>query len=149
MKKINRFTKFLIVYYGILQSLHLLVLARAEFILWYSHMAPFPILPPPGGWAAEAMPFLYGLAGMDVIGILLGIIFSYQYLVNKKYKPVLGLISLTIFISGAIVFAAGTFPSGAWTAHPVSYWLMVILFAPIIPLYINIISALSYGRKNK
>jgi hypothetical protein len=147
MKKINKIHKWLIAYYGILQSLHILTLARAGIILWLYNKTPFPILPPAGGWTSQTMPFLYGLAGMDVMGILLGIIFAWQHLFKKQFKPILGLVSQTIFFSGAIVFAAGTFPTGAWSAHPLSYWLMVLLFVPIIPLYIKIISMIYNGRK--
>lgn len=147
MKKLNKIYKWLIAYYGILQSLHILTLARAGGILFFSQLTPFPILPPVGGWSSQTMPFLYGLAGIDVIGILLGIIFAWRHLFKKNFKPILGLVSLTIFISGAVVFAAGTFPTGAWSAHPLSYWLMVLLFAPIIPLYIKIISVIHNGPK--
>lgn len=145
--KNNNLRRILIIYYGILQSLHLLTLARAGIILWFFQRVPFPILPPPDGWSSEVMPFLYGLAGMDVLGILLGIIFACQYQFKNIFRPLLGLVSMTIFISGAIVFAAGTFPTGAWAVHPVSYWIMVLLFAPIIPLYIRILSILAHDRK--
>lgn len=147
MKRIEKFGKWLIVYYGILQSLHLLTLARAGLILWFSQRTPFPILPPPGGWSSQTMPFLYGLAGMDVLGILLALIFSLHFLFKHKFRPVVGLISMTIFISGAIVFAVGTFPSGAWAAHPIPYGLMVLLFAPIIPLYIKMASLLHHATR--
>ena len=130
MKKSNTFPKVLIAYYGLLQSLHLLVLLRAGIIFLQGGEAPFPILPPPYGWQDQSMPFMFGLAGMDLIGIVLGIIFSYQTIFKKKFTPLLGIISLIIFISGAVVFGAGTFPSGAWAAYPIAYWVMVVLFAP-------------------
>jgi hypothetical protein len=141
MKKISKFTNGLIFYYGILQTLHLLALARAGIILWLFNRAPFPILPPPGGWPSHTMPFLFGLAGTDVIGILLGIFFAYHFLIKKSFKPVLGLISLSIFITGALVFGAGTFPTGAWSAHPISYWLMVVLFVPVLPLFMKLLKS--------
>jgi hypothetical protein len=132
--------KALTAYYGLLQSAHLLVLIYAGITLLGGRESPFPILPPPGGWQEQTMPFMLGLAGMDVIGILLGILFSFQSLVNKKFMPLLGIISLTIFISGAIIFAAGTYPSGAWAAHPLSYWIMVFLFAPSPVLYLKLLA---------
>ncbi|HAF47794.1 MAG TPA: hypothetical protein DCL08_00960, partial [Anaerolineaceae bacterium] len=104
--------KFLIAYYGLLQSLHLLVLIRAGYMmLLQGEPAPFPILPPPGGWQEQTMPFMLGLAGMDVIGIILGIYYSFKTLFKQEHIPGLGILSLTIFISGAVVFAAGTYPS--------------------------------------
>jgi len=127
--------KMLIIYYGLLQTLHLLALARAGLLIAGGNPPPFPILPPSGGWTEEAMAFMYGLAGTDVIGIIIGIIFAYKAVINKDYNPWLGLLSLTIFITGAIVFGAGTFPSGAWGTHPVAYWVMVVLFLPSLGLY--------------
>jgi hypothetical protein len=139
---VSKQLKVLIAYYGILQSLHLLTLIRAGYImLLQGEPAPFPILPPPGGWEEQTMPFMIGLAGMDVLGIILGIYYSFKTLFKKEHKPLLGILSITIFISGAVVFAAGTYPSGAWTAHHLSYWIMVILFAPVPFLYIKLLKS--------
>jgi len=126
----------LILYYGILQSLHLLTLARAGLLILQGIDFPFPILPPPVGWEEQSIAFLFGLAGMDVIGIILAIIFTLKMLTSEKINRILGVLSLTIFISGAVVFAAGTFPSGAWGAHPVAYGAMVVLFTPTVLLFI-------------
>lgn len=138
---VSKQLKVLIAYYGILQSLHLLTLIRAGYMLLQGEPAPFPILPPPGGWEEQTMPFMIGLAGMDFLGIILGIYYSFKTLFKKEHKPLLGILSLTIFISGAVVFAAGTYPSGAWTAHPLSYWIMVILFAPVPFLYVKLLKS--------
>jgi hypothetical protein len=125
----------LIAYYGILQSLHLVVLVRAGVILLLQGRFPFPILPPPGGWDPQVIPFMLGLGTTDLTGILLGLFFVYRALIKGALYRRLGVISLTIFITGAVVFAFGTLPSGAWAAHPVAYGPMVILFLPIIILY--------------
>ena len=138
IKKIKRL-KPLIIYYGLLQTLHLLTLAYAGLMIAGGDPAPFPILPPPGGWVDQTMPFLFGLAGTDLIGILLGILFAYRAVIKKVFNSRLALLSLTIFITGAIVFGAGTFPSGAWAAHPVAYWIMVVLFLPSVLLYVLLI----------
>jgi hypothetical protein len=130
MKKNGTALRGLIAYYGLLQTLHLLVLIRTGIILLQGSEAPFPILPPPGGWQEQSMAFMFGLAGMDVLGIMLGIFFSYQTIIKEQFMPILGILSLTIFITGAVVFGAGTFPSGAWAANPLAYWIMVALFAP-------------------
>ncbi len=136
MQKKSPWTNALILYYGLLQFLHLLTLARAGLLILGGNPAPFPILPPPGGWSPQAMAFLYGLAGTDVIGILLGILFAAHWVVKGRRLPRLGRLSLTIFITGALVFAAGTFPAGAWRAHPVAYGVMVVLFAPAVALFL-------------
>ena len=134
--------KILITYYGVLQCLHLGVLARAGWILLGGQRIPFPILPPPGGWEAQAMNFFYGLGATDVIGILLGILFAYRAVIKKDFNRRSGLLSLTIFITGAAVFGAGTIPSGAWAAHPVAYWVMVVLFLPAGLLFIKLLADL-------
>jgi len=136
----ERSTQILIIYYGLLQFLHLLVLIRAGILLLTTTKIPFPILPPASSWQTQTWPFLFGLAGTDVIGILLGIIFA----VKSQFKGVvdqkLGLISLSIFITGAAVFAAGTFPTGAWSQHPIAYGGMVLLFIPCLFLSIGLIA---------
>lgn len=136
----SKFIRLLIGYYGLLQSLHLLTLIRAGILLLSgANKSPFPILPPPGGWGEQTLPFMFGLGGMDVVGILLGVGFTYLALFKGKFIRRLGILSLTIFITGAIVFGAGTYPSGAWTAHPIAYWIMVALFSPSVILYIRLL----------
>lgn len=127
--------KLLIGYYGILQTLHLLVLIRVGVVLLLTESFPFPILPPPGGWESQAINFMLGLGTTDLVGILLGMAFAYLALFKGKFKRRLGVISLTIFITGAVVFAFGTLPSGAWAVHPLPYGIMVILFLPLTFLY--------------
>ena len=125
----------LIAYYGILQSLHLVVLLRAGVLLLLQDRLSFPILPPPGGWNPQVIPFMLGLGSTDIAGILLGLCFVFRALIKGASYRRLGVISLTIFITGAIVFAIGTFPSGAWGAHPVAYGTMAVLFFPTVILY--------------
>ena len=134
-KKPFSILKPLMIYYGLLQIMHLLTLAYAGILILQGNPAPFPILPPPGGWSDQAMAFLYGLAGTDIIGILLGILFAYRFTVQKRFNRRLGILSLTVFITGALVFGAGTLPSGTWAAHPFAYWAMVALFLPSLVLY--------------
>ncbi len=140
MPRKERTAQILILYYGLLQALHLLALLRAGILLLTTPKIPFPILPPPTGWQAQTWPFLLGLAGMDVIGIFLGILFAIRSHFKGVVDQKMGLISLTIFISGAIVFAAGTFPSGAWSKHPLAYWSMMFMFIPCLFLYFKLIT---------
>ena len=140
----------MIVYYGILQSLHLLALIRAGILLGMGQAAPFPILPPADGWDAQSMPFLIGLGTTDAVGIIMGIVFALQLLIKGIYNRILGILSLTIFITGAIVFGFGTFPSGAWGLHPVAYWVMVVLFTPTVFLYFRLLNeAFKQSKQNQ
>ncbi len=78
---------------------------------------------------------MLGLGFTDTISILLGITFAYLALFKDRFNRRLGVISLSGFITGAVVFAFGTFPSGAWAAHPFAYGIMAFLFLPSIWLY--------------
>jgi hypothetical protein len=140
MLKRKRIPHILILYYGILQTLHLIILLRAGILLLTTTRIPFPVLPPSSGWQVQTWPFLLGLAGMDVISILLGIIFAGRSQFKDVVDQKLGLISLTIFISGAMVFGAGTFLSGAWSHHPIAYGSMAFLFIPCLYLYVRLIA---------
>jgi hypothetical protein len=130
--------RILIGYYGLLQFIHFITLVRAGILILIGDPSPFPILPPPSGWNVQTMPFLFGLAGMDIVGILLGIFFSYQMVVKKVLKTNLGKLSLTIFITGAIVFGFGTILNGAWAAHPIAYGIMLVLFLPALLLFFQL-----------
>lgn len=81
------------------------------------------------------MPFLVGMGVVDVVAITLALVFVYQSILRNNEQPLIGIISLTIAIASAVLFAIGTFPSGAWSAHPLAYGSTVVLFAPVIPLY--------------
>lgn len=142
MKRIIKLTH-LIAYYALLQLLHLATLARAGILILSGYRAPFPILPPPGGWEPQTLPFMLGLAGMDIIAIILALIFAYQSLIKKYFSRRTGILSLVIAFTGAIVFAAGTFPTGAWDAHPFAYWVMVVLFIPAGWLLIRLLRGCS------
>jgi len=126
----------LILYYGILQSVHLLALLRAGYLFSRLNRMPFPAPPPPGGWAPQTVPFLIGMGLVDAVAIILALIFAYMWLSRRQLLARLGLISLTIAGASAAIFAIGTFAGGAWAAHPLAYGVMVILFAPLLPLFV-------------
>lgn len=85
------------------------------------------------------MPFLIGLGTTDAVGIIMGIVFALQMVIKGNFNRILGILSLTIFITGAIVFGIGTYPSGAWGLHPFAYWVMVALFTPSLFLYFRLL----------
>ena len=103
---------------------------------------PFPAPPPLSGWRPQATYFLGGMGIADGIAILLALYFAIQTLFYKRFIPLTGVISLTAAITSALVFAVGTAASGAWTAHPLGYALMGILFAPLLLLYRRLIAHL-------
>jgi hypothetical protein len=126
----------LILYYGILQSVHLLALLRAGYLFSRLNRFPFPAPPPAGGWAPQTVPFLIGMGIVDAVAIILALIFAFTWVTRRKIQTRLGLISLTIAGASAAIFAIGTFASGAWAANPLAYGVMVILFAPLLPFFV-------------
>ncbi len=130
-----KWSRYLAGYYGFLQTMHIFFLGRAGLILMQTGRVPFPASPPPGGWDPAVLPFMMGMAAADVVAACLGIIFSYSLLIKKSFKPLVGIISLTIALSSAVVYLVGTLPAGAWVHNPISYLIVVLAFSPIIPLY--------------
>ena len=120
--------RFMTGYYGVLQSMHLLLLARAGWCLLQKQQMPFPASPPPGGWPGPALPYLLGMGIVDLFAIGLGLVFAYSFFFRKEINIVLGLISLTAALSSGIVYLVGTIPSGAWVANPLSYLAVLLLF---------------------
>ncbi len=137
MKKRNLPTLFsyLVGYYGVLQSFHLLLLTRAGGFLVQGREIPFPAPPPPGGWPETALPYLLGMGLVDVFAIGLGLVFVYIFYARNLTQITVGLISLTAAISSGIVYLVGTIPSGAWEANILAYLSVLLLFSPVIPLY--------------
>jgi len=142
MSRKNPFSRLLILfagYYGILQSLHLLFLVRAGFILVKTGAIPFPAPPPELGWSTQVIPFLLAMGTLDAAAAFLGI-FSSINLVRKNHldsRP--WMLSLVIALTSALIFAVGTFASGAWMDHPTAYGILVVFFSPIFPLFIMIL----------
>ena len=135
----NKVFRYLVGFYGFLQTMHLFFLGRAGYILLNTGNVPFPASPPPGGWDAVVIPFLMGMAAADVVAAGMGIYFAYSFINNGKFKPLAGVISLTIALSSAIVYLIGTLPSGAWVHNPISYLIVILAFSPIVPLYILLV----------
>ena len=135
----NNVFRYLVGFYGLLQTMHLFFLGRAGYILLKTGNVPFPASPPPGGWDTVVIPFLMGMAATDVVAAGMGIYFAYSLISNGKFKPLAGVISLTITLSSAIVYLIGTLPAGAWVHNPISYLIVILAFSPIVPLYIMLV----------
>ena len=135
----NKLYRYLVGFYGFLQTMHLIFLGRAGYILLKAGNVPFPASPPPGGWDTVVIPFLMGMAAADVVAAGMGIYFAYSLIINGKFKPLAGIISLTIALSSAIVYLIGTLPAGAWVHNPISYLIVILAFSPIVPLYVLLV----------
>jgi len=135
----NRLFRYLVGYYGFLQTMHLLFLGRAGYILLRTGNVPFPASPPTGGWENGVISFLMGMAAADLVAAGIGIYYAYSLIINEVFKPLAGVISLTIALSSAIVYLIGTLPAGAWVQNPISYLIVIMAFSPIIPLYVLLV----------
>jgi hypothetical protein len=135
----NKVFRYLVGFYGFLQTMHLFFLGRAGYILLKTGNVPFPAAPPPGGWDTVVIPFLMGMAAADVVAAGMGIYFAYSLFSNDKFKPLTGVISLTIALSSAIVYLIGTLPAGSWVHNPISYLIVILAFSPIVPLYVLLV----------
>jgi len=135
----NKLFRYLVGFYGFLQTMHLIFLGRAGYILLKAGNVPFPASPPPGGWDTVVISFLMGMAAADVVAAGIGIYFAYSLIIKQQFKPLAGVISLTIALSSAIVYLVGTLPTGAWVSNPLSYLIVILAFSPIIPLYVLLV----------
>ncbi len=140
--------RVLIGFYGFLQTLHLLFLGRAGFILMKTGNVSFPASPPPGGWNSAVIPFLMGMAAADVVAAGVGIYFAFSFFINGILKSLLGIISLTIALSSAMIYLVGTYTAGAWAYNPLSYLVVILAFSPIIPLYALLVRATAHKMED-
>ncbi len=130
----QKLERCLVYYFGIVQMLHLFTLIRALMIFKQKQILPFPALPPVSGWTTQSEFFLIGNGLIDALNIILSILFVSGYLQSKKWTDKTGLITLTILLYSAVIFAYGTVNAGAWTAHPFAYWSMALIYLPILGL---------------
>jgi hypothetical protein len=140
-----RLLKYLSIYYAGLQALHLVIIGSGLIRYLREARIGFPAPPPPSGWSSQATAFLIGNGAMDAIIAILSLIYLYTFLTERRGSWLLGLISLTGSICSAVFFAFGTFISGAWAAHPMNYWALVLIFTPIILLYSLLVRTLVEG----
>jgi hypothetical protein len=127
-------SRLLVAYYGLLEAVHLVVLAWAGLRFLQSGMLGFPATPPPGGWAAQVVPFLVATAVLDACNVLLAWTFVYGYFRRAAWRWWVGGITLTATLYSAIVFGVGTIASGAWAYRPGGYISMVVVACPVFVL---------------
>jgi len=126
---------YLILWYGLLQAAHIVVLLVGGYHYIQTGFVGFPAPGPPEGWSTQAVPFLIGMASFDLLIAIASLVFVYRFFVRKELIKRLGIVVLTSASVSALLFGIGTLPSGAWRTHPATYFSMTVLFIPVFILW--------------
>jgi len=139
--QLKKYFRLLAGYYGMLQISHLITLTWAGSVLFRTGQMPFPAQPPPGGWSAQALPYLLAMGILDAAAACLGICFAWSVISKGDLKLKIGLVSTTMALTSAGVFAVGTWAAGVWLRYPLSYFGMLLLSFPVFPLFWLLLTA--------
>jgi hypothetical protein len=126
----------LLSYYTFLQFTHIIFLSRAGLIYLTTGRIPFPAQPPITGWAAETIPFLFGMGAVDALAAGLALFAGWKLVKDSKFLQNVWIISISIAVSSAVIYIFGTLPSGAWQANPIGYAIVTLVFSPLLILVI-------------
>lgn len=131
--------KGLVVWYGLYQIGHLLV---NGLYLLQPGIPPFP--PPPGGWSAQTVQMLNGMAVLDFANAILSFVFVYGYLRKSVWHKSMGIVTLTISMYAAVLFTFGTVGMGAWDQHLWGYLSFYLPFIPVVILFFVFVVRLAH-----
>jgi hypothetical protein len=127
---------WLVAYYGLLQMVHLIVLAFGLVYYLRRGTIGFPAPAPPAGWSDQAEVFLLGNGFLDAIIAVAALVYVIAYFKKIPWSRFLGISCLTASLCSGIFFVSGTVLSGAWNAHPVNYIALFLVFTPMVPLFV-------------
>ncbi len=131
-----RWLRSLIIYYGVLQILHLVVLGFGLLVYLWTGTFGFPAPPPVDGWSRQATFFLIGNGVIDAIIAAAALISVDSFLKDRVWAIPLGLICVTASLVSGAFFVLGTAMSGAWVIHPLNYFGLVLVFTPVLFLFV-------------
>ena len=135
------FFRLLTGYYGFLQAVHLLILAYGLIVYIQSGTIGFPAPPPEVGWTGQAEAFLLGNGALDSIIGVAAILFVIGFFRQREWSQALGLVCLTASLCSGGFFVIGTLASGAWRVHPANYAGLVLVFTPVVMLFLMMIQS--------
>jgi hypothetical protein len=123
-------------YYGLLQSAHLLILGYGLLHYLRTNRIGFPAPPPPGGWDEQTVNFLLGNGIIDAIIGFTALLYVIRFFQGRAGSDVIGIICVTASLCSGGFFVIGTILSGAWAFNPLNYIGLVIVFTPVVALFI-------------
>jgi len=131
----NSTVKSLVGWYGLYQLIHIGVNVRGLLQLARGGI-DFPALPPPGGWTAQVIHFMTGVASLDLLNAFLTLVFVVGYFRRARWRWWLGTLTLTISMYAALLFDYATLASGAWVRGNLGGYLFInVTFLPVVWLF--------------
>ena len=130
----GRPARALVAWNGLFQAAHALVNARA-LLLFGRGQAGFPASPPAGGWPEGVLPWLLGMAGLDLANALLALVFVVGFATGRRWWYPAGVVAVAVSVYASLLFAIGTVLLGAWAAHPFTYAALYLAFLPVYLLF--------------
>ena len=132
----SRVARYLVAYFGVLEVVHITVLALAGIRLVLVGTLGFPAQPPPGGWSPQTLPFLVSLGALDAANVVVALIFVYGYFYRTCWRWWVGAACLAATAFSGILYVVGMAATGAWSSHPIGYSCVVLAFLPAVCLII-------------
>lgn len=129
----RRLIRGLVWYFGLWQTLHVLVNLKA-LSKFHRGESTFPAFPPADGWSEETQATMEGMAMIDLVAAALTLVFVAEFERDGDHWPLLGAATLTISNYSAAIFAYPTRASGAWDQRPIAYWGLYLSYLPIVAL---------------
>lgn len=137
--------KALVTYFGLLQTVHFIAILIEGTNLLRLGEIRFLAPAPSAGWSPDAQFMLMGMGTADALLIVGSWIFVLGWYGRKPWAEPWGLAVMLAFSATALVFAVGTGMAGAW-AISLNYWVMTVLFLPVVPLLLALLVRILRSR---
>ncbi len=132
----NNWYKLLVSYYGIFQFFHLLL--NTVYFLDLITLSSFPP-PPEAGWQKQMAVALTGIALTDTAVACVSFFFIGAFFLRKHWSLLVGLVSLTTYVYGSMLFTYYTILNGAWRGNVIQYIFLYVVSIPLYVLFIYLI----------
>lgn len=138
--KDDKFTKSLVLAFGLYQIAHLFSNFRGAFLYFGQGKLPFPAMPPAGGFDQHLINAYVDMAFMDSLNALVSLVFVWGYFTKKPWRLWLGGITLTLSVYAGILYNLSAFQAGAWAGDNLPGYLLVnITYLPVAVLWLLVL----------